>query len=64
MPNKSYSVEEGIEELADGDYDCYRVLDPSGDTCATFLDDAIPYAKAEAEALCAKLNAIYRKENL
>lgn len=63
MPNNSYSVEKGIEELVDGDYVCYRVIDSSGDTCATFLADAIPYANAEAEALCAKLNAIRKEQS-
>lgn len=62
MTDNSYTVVQGIEELADGDYTCYRVFDPSGALCATYMADAIPYANAEAEALCAKLNTMYRKE--
>lgn len=61
MTDNSYTVVQGIEELADGDYTCYRVFDPSGALCATYMADAIPYAITEAEAFCAKLNAI-RKE--
>ena len=63
MTDNSYTVVQGIEELADGDYTCYRVLDPSGALCATFMADAIPHAIAEAESLCAKLNAIRKEQS-
>lgn len=62
MTNNSYSVKKGTAVLSDRYHVCYYVLDPSGAPCATFLADVIPYANAEAEALCAKLNTIYRKE--